>query len=93
MTTERKQMTGEEYLSRLREGALSENLDGAFSPFDASCLLKRGDFVQERSSERRDAQWAAYVDLIHRFYGTTLVTVSEDGTRTPWSPDRLGDGA
>jgi len=86
-------MTGEEYLSRLQEGALSENLDGAFAPFAVSCLLARGDFVQARCDERRDAQWAAYVELIHRFYGSGLVTVSEDGTRTPWSPDRLGDGS
>ncbi|HXI15462.1 MAG TPA: hypothetical protein VNM48_03750 [Chloroflexota bacterium] len=94
MTTERRQMTGEDYVHRLQNGAHEENLKGAEGLSEGGGSLFAGIFVVERDDSARAYKWRNYERLIDRLYGDAgLFTVSEDGIRTPWSPDRLGDGS
>ncbi|HXI16352.1 MAG TPA: hypothetical protein VNM48_08265 [Chloroflexota bacterium] len=91
---ERRQMTGEEYVRRLQDGAHEENWKGAEGLSEGGGSLFAGIFAVERDDSARAYKWRNYERLIDRFYGAAgLVTVSEDGARTPWSPARLGDGA
>ncbi len=93
MTSWRKQLTGDELVALLRQGADQENRRASYgTPYGEArlfaCLLG-----EDRDDGDRAHVWKNYERLIWRYYGTGMVTVSEDGTRLPWSPDRLGSVA
>ncbi len=93
MTSVRKRMTGDELVALLREGADQENRRESYGGCYGSTQLEEFRLGDARNDARRAWQWIQYQRLIWRFYHTGMVTVSEDGTRTPWSPDRLGSEA
>ncbi|HXI19339.1 MAG TPA: hypothetical protein VNM48_23480 [Chloroflexota bacterium] len=94
MSAPRKQMLAEEYIRRLQDGAHEENWRNANGIGLGGGSLQVGIFVATYDDSLRAHKWHAYERLIDRLYGGSgLVTVSEDGTRTPWSPERLEAGA
>ncbi len=86
-------MTGDELVALLREGADAENRRESYGGCYGLAQLEHFQIGEARNDARRAWKWVQYQRLIHRYYGTGMVTVSEDGTRLPWSPDRLGSVA
>jgi len=86
-------MGGWEYLERLHEGQRAENHRASVGLGTGGGGLIAGVIVCARDDSTRAFKWRNYERLLVRLYGSGLVVVAEDGTRTPWSPTQLGDGA
>ncbi len=93
VTSWRKQMTGDELVALLRDGASLENRRESYETRYGLDQLEAFQIGEARTDARRAWKWIQYQRLIWRYYNSGLVTVSEDGTRTPWSLDRLGSEA
>ncbi len=86
-------MTGDELVVLLREGADQENRKASYGSQYGIGRLEDFELGADRDDADSVGTWRQYERLVSRFYHKPLVTVSEDGTRLPWSPDRLGSVA